>query len=82
VEPICLQGRTLSGDDLTELRALMAQHYGVFTPYAGAGHQVLFAEARHPHAGSPLPLRRAGRARRGNDPLDRRSLVAQKKGVD
>jgi hypothetical protein len=26
VEPICLQGRTLSGDDLTELRALIAQH--------------------------------------------------------
>lgn len=26
MEPICLQGRTLSGDDLTELRALMAQH--------------------------------------------------------
>jgi hypothetical protein len=26
VEPICLQGRTLSGDDLTELRLLIAQH--------------------------------------------------------
>jgi hypothetical protein len=26
VEPICLQGRTLSGDDLRELRALIAQH--------------------------------------------------------
>ena len=26
MEPICLQGRTLSGDDLTELRALIAQH--------------------------------------------------------
>jgi len=26
VEPICLQGRTLSGDDLTGLRALIAQH--------------------------------------------------------
>ena len=26
MEPICLQGRTLSGDDLRELRALMAQH--------------------------------------------------------
>jgi hypothetical protein len=28
VEPICLQGRTLSGDDLRELRALIAQHPG------------------------------------------------------
>jgi hypothetical protein len=26
MEPICLQGRTLSRDDLTELRALIAQH--------------------------------------------------------
>jgi len=26
MEPICLQGRTLSGDDLTALRALIAQH--------------------------------------------------------
>lgn len=26
VEPICLQGRTLSGDDLTAVRALIAQH--------------------------------------------------------
>jgi hypothetical protein len=26
VEPICLQGRTFSGDHLTELRALIAQH--------------------------------------------------------
>jgi hypothetical protein len=26
VEPICLQGRTLSGDDLAAVRALMAQH--------------------------------------------------------
>ena len=26
MEPICLQGRTLSGGDLTELRALIAQH--------------------------------------------------------
>ena len=26
MEPICLQGRTLSGDDLTGLRALIAQH--------------------------------------------------------
>ncbi len=26
MEPICLQGRTLLGDDLTELRALIAQH--------------------------------------------------------
>jgi hypothetical protein len=26
VEPICLQGRALSGDDLTAVRALIAQH--------------------------------------------------------
>jgi hypothetical protein len=26
VEPICLQGRTLSGDDLAVVRALIAQH--------------------------------------------------------
>ena len=26
MEPICLQGRTLSGDDLTAVRALIAQH--------------------------------------------------------
>jgi hypothetical protein len=26
VEPICLQGRTLCGDDLAAIRALIAQH--------------------------------------------------------